>query len=1487
MSEFKKPTWKPFNFIEDNPRLFHPSIFEDFFLPVSPIITKSNTATRLTISDIETTYWHILALKYLKSFRPEQFRVFYQELQKLEITIDNESGFVSPQTFRQKSQNSKQYAHSDLDFLTTYYILNIYYHLGKLPEFLGSLNGKRKGYVENFILDIPRHLKANSSMPQSELLFYVTIMYILLGNTTYSIRKIIFGHMNGSLRSTKNYQHIFKLLLYRIFNLQDPLKENDLLLLHRFQKHNGGFNLKNSTIPNVNDSFWLGYTLETYSWYLPYRAGPLYSYILSSFKIEQNQFQNDPTHNNNNYILKDLSQLVVLYASIFKTLMDEVEHLVFTNISEKGLLNADVLSLKGGFAGAEPEIITLINQKYQFKLEILDNEMVFRRFLNRLNPFKEKLAIKIRNQIRRFIQFDINEFCKNYNRNKKRAGRIKPEIVIELLRDMEKEYFFTGYLKTKPQLVFFKSRIYIRENFIDKIIVCDRRVNWQNIVAEKQRLEEIIVDIYNMTNEIENSKIRIMTEIESMILVGLNPMKIEEQLKFLIKKTLIDATFFSKTIEAFSTEFVYIQPEFFLKSDIEKWTRLYNSLQADFHNVKMILTVKLDKLREDIEQKNLLLTLEKRINRIINKMTEDIVNFETSFNSAFNVEYSRETIKNLLQTNEILTQNLKSADYEIKNISLKITSKNPNLSQSRKKIIHRWVSHLEDFTNILDFYRQAFNYWEKTTKEFDKQNKTLVSKIEKISKDINGKIAAKDHNAAFILTKSEYGTILKEIRLYSKTIELSMSKKLKKSRKLHPLYQAMITEWTLIRNVLEGLIQKIKGSFQESITSDQESYKREKFQLLVESNITRLRQDLLKFKKQYSSLIKHDKSEIIRRPENVRNGRNVITTENYTEEASKLKSALKTFGVKMKQEAKIISKLNLNIFLTESISLFDSFADEFIQDVDNAITRYNYKKKIHDILQFARKSNKNYFTIPEVAKMLSMKTKETEEFLHYVISNNHLNAALIGDPKQVEIHNKDWRNYLKLKQETEIRLRELQANANMIQNYYNKSGLNHEIFNNFPQIETLCIEFDQLVEIISDQFEKYTQSNAMNLDNTLIHEEYLRFYYEIQKTKKRINQMVKIGESMKIFKAFLDENYNKFEDFGNSIINTIETEFQKSTKISQSTHAKWLKNHEISIKSKMMDLMTEVSHYKENSENGKLFDESYLLEIEDNYGKRVQAQILLLNNIFQQYQEQLITNETKNIRTTMEKFMQEKQEKMGQHQRKLDLEIKNKIRSREFLIAAKKLSSRSKLINKWFKEVEKEIKQANKSFSSKSKIYDIKHSSFLLEEWSDFREEFEETSIIAMNVVFTREIVLFFTLFSIKSLKEPFVPLKMISENLLLKHEQVQHILMGLISDGNLSGKIDIEHDVYYEGDAHFDEKTIARLEIIRKTNVKTYLRIQRFSNVFAVFGPILTGFASFLTILWYLIRLANNLVFVAIPIALVIGIFILLWIRKGKEGLS
>lgn len=1460
MAEFKFPQWKPFTFIDSNPPIFYPSF-------INELLQKCDNFSHT--SDIETLFWQILTLKYLKLLKTSEFENYYQTLIKYEVTENDKSGFLNPQLKYSKKKKNTTFSITDSDILSTYYILNIFALTGKLTEYLATLNGNRKKYLENYILDLQFHLKKNSRKSQAEILFYITTLYLLLGNSPRTIQHQVIQQIKPSIKQSKGPNTVFKLLLFRFFNMQDPLKESDLISLHQLQKTNGGFNFKNSTIADPSNTFWIVFTLETYSWFLPYRPGPIYSYLLSFLRHEYQHTQNDSQYLFSKNTIKSIFQLIVLYACIFDSLLNDVENLIFTNISKKGMLNADKLSNEGGFAGAENEIISLLNQKFQFKLEILDNNIVFRRYLNRLNPFKEKLAVQIRKEIRNSLQFDINEFVKNYNRTKSRTNRIKVEFICDLIQEMEQEFFFTGSLKSRNRFFFFHSYLYIRENFIEKIIVCDKQLNWQDIQHEKKRMEEILIDIFNMINEIKEAKTRILNDIESMILVGMNPEKIEEHMKFLIKNTLIDATFFRKTIETFTSEFVYLNPNYALNSRIKEWELLYSNLQSDFRNIRKILNIKLDNLKDEIQQRDFLFSLEKEINTCINQITENAINFEENFRQTFDQEYHRKLIDQLKEQLKLTKDNLNMLDKRIKNRSLRITSKKTKITQMRNKLINKWISHKQDITQLLAFYQEGFDYWDKSLSKFELLQSSFLQRINKVEKEIKKEISKNDYSVAFEMNRRKFAEIFNDMNLLTNNFEKEFNKKRKGARKLNPLYQALITEWNSLQYSLEALIQQKKRSFQKSITMDQISFHTENFQLIVESQITILNQKLIEFKKRFSSLIKHDEN---------------ISQYNYNHEAEKLKKDFLKIQAQIKDEYNKIKKLKLNIDLSLSLKQFQEFEQHFNHEIQEIIDHYNRKEKIRKILKYAEDKNQNLFEIAEIAQILKMSISETDSLLKQLVSQNLLNARIYNKTRKIEIHNKNWRNYLKLKQESEIRCRELQAKVNLIQNYFNKAVINHEFLEKSDQLDTLIEEFNEYIETKSNEFETFIQDNQINTKNNLIYEEYLQFYQKINKMKEQVNSLQNTTNQAKEFEQILKDFTSRLEDFGNSIINKIEQEFQTTSKLSHKNHTKYLQNQWSFIQNFLDDiLLQEKTRRKEIFQKNGNFGEIFF-DIEDDFKNRIQNIMQDFKTTFQNYEEELKINEIKNLRQKMDEIVIEKQNLVGQNQRKIDLEIKNKIRAKEYIIAAKKLNQRAKSLYKILKNAEKEIKLANKEFNAKSKVFGIKYSPYILEEWTNFQKQFEESVISTLNKVYARELVLNFTFFSIKSFKEPFVPLKLIAENLFLSHDQVQHILMSLISEGMLSGKIDLEHDVYFEGTISFDDKSIARLEIIKKTNVKTYLRIRRLVNVFAILGPILTGFASFLTILWYLIRLATNLVFIAIPIAVLIILFIYLWIRKGRE---
>lgn len=150
MAEFKFPRWKPFTFIDSNPPIFYPSF-------INELLQKCDNFSHT--SDIETLFWQILTLKYLKLLKTSEFENYYQTLIKYEVTENDKSGFLNPQLKYSKKKKNTTFSITDSDILSTYYILNIFALTGKLTEYLATLNGNRKKYLENYILDLQFHLK--------------------------------------------------------------------------------------------------------------------------------------------------------------------------------------------------------------------------------------------------------------------------------------------------------------------------------------------------------------------------------------------------------------------------------------------------------------------------------------------------------------------------------------------------------------------------------------------------------------------------------------------------------------------------------------------------------------------------------------------------------------------------------------------------------------------------------------------------------------------------------------------------------------------------------------------------------------------------------------------------------------------------------------------------------------------------------------------------------------------------------------------------------------------------------------------------------------------------------------------------------------------------------------------------------------------------------------------------------------------------------
>ncbi len=147
--------------------------------------------------------------------------------------------------------------------------------------------------------------------------------------------------------------------------------------------------------------------------------------------------------------IKEFSQIVTLTVLIWDSLIDELETLLFQNISPQGVLDLNVLSIRGGISGAEAEVVAYINNKYNLTLEIQDNAIQFRRFLNKLDPFLQKFAKKLYNYAAKFAQFDISEIRSEYNKGRPKKNQITDDFLIKLLQQMISEFFFHGRIFKK------------------------------------------------------------------------------------------------------------------------------------------------------------------------------------------------------------------------------------------------------------------------------------------------------------------------------------------------------------------------------------------------------------------------------------------------------------------------------------------------------------------------------------------------------------------------------------------------------------------------------------------------------------------------------------------------------------------------------------------------------------------------------------------------------------------------------------------------------------------------------------------------------------------------------------------------------------------------------------------------------------------------------------------------------------------------------
>jgi len=143
----------------------------------------------------------------------------------------------------------------------------------------------------------------------------------------------------------------------------------------------------------------------------------------------------------------------------------------------------------------------------------------------------------------------------------------------------------------------------------------------------------------------------------------------------------------------------------------------------------------------------------------------------------------------------------------------------------------------------------------------------------------------------------------------------------------------------------------------------------------------------------------------------------------------------------------------------------------------------------------------------------------------------------------------------------------------------------------------------------------------------------------------------------------------------------------------------------------------------------------------------------------------------------------------------------------------------------------------------------------------------------------------------ILAFKDEYIPLNYLVKEFKLKRDVIQQRLITLIGEKRLPGKLYLELMIYYENPEHINKLDKSSVEMIKTSNVQTYLVINRIRRVAKQIYPILMVVGSILTIILSTLRIVvqAELEWWVIPAAFgVLGIFVLSYIlikRKDQKS--
>ncbi|MFX1345193.1 MAG: hypothetical protein ACFFAI_08785 [Promethearchaeota archaeon] len=1407
---------------------------------------------------LENIFWFTLLRKYIKEEKKEVRNEIFKYIKKCEIRLNEQIGFklsLDPQK------------HPDI--YSTYLALGSLKSLGLLKEYFTSEGQSHiKEEIKNYILSLRKgnsflhcHDKECNICRESsptKTLFYILEIFSLLGLEIRNSREQFRTYISDSKKKPKAL--LYKFLCLKYLDFESEVKDKEIQNLLQFQKETGGFGF--SQMEDLDETFWIVYTLNTFSWILNYNPSGVYFYI--NTKINEILNSED---NWTSIQLMETSKLIILLSLIWKKFIDEIERVLFKGLEKENYVDLNQLKTTFGLSNDIEDLISYTNLNYNINIRILDNNIEVKNYIRNLSKGKQEFIQKFYSQINSKSIVSLSDMFKRYRTSNFEHLKLKEDI-FPIIKDMISRNFFKGNIRTKKGFLTKTKYNFYLNYTLEKVIVSDTEINTERISEEKEKLEDIKNDIYNMTLKLKNIGSQIREEIESYLLIDEIDYA-KERLKFIIRDAVMEADFLNENIENSFNEIIYYSNiHAILGTEIAQWNKVYSTLQNKLAETNSFLKNKIQEKETITNLKSLLENLKEKLFIIDEDLRKKIDTFKKLFSETLEREYIENRFNLLVPQLSLIIDEISKYDKIIFNISQQITTTEKEIVENHREIINNWVRIKEKYENEYNFYHEGFQFFRENLKKIIIINEKLNNDILEIGEKIKSKIVENQFQEAFDVIKKESDVLLNEKLSEIKILQSLVKDKVKEKPKLYSLLKHLQDNLENLESTVIDSIAKQSQSLKDKVIEERNRAEVKDFDDFVSQEVIRLKTELVNIKNRFIQSSKSNIDDVTKEFDLLESNFDKVR-KLYSKKFNNCDKNIENF--REKSELTILQWEKFTGFFQNEIS---DLKDEYVNDIiSNRLNIMAVEKKTNNIKIIDLKDD-----VKLSCKVLIKRLKD-------MIEISKINAELNENEKTILIYtdfyylNKELRNFIENKL-----LKLNREKVGKILSLYDSSIRNLTLNTNMLELQNRISDLRVLEESLPKKF--YDKVNELQLNQE--RQEFLetKEYFESIIENDEI-AMIKINSNLNLFNSMqnyieqeyntlqleLKEYYNKFlkESEGNDTYVKIQDDFR-------------IKSQEFREKSRHIEdaIENELKNTGDKTEGS----DKLIPEIREVFVKKKNGFLEEFNNKVEKVNDQIEIMKNEFLRGKLIDFINISKIKLSQLLGNLERKVEDHIEIKEFKKINVIIQRRAKTIGAEVKEISRIATIKIKEYDKQSKNFN-QQSKFILEDFSKFINEYNE--ILNEKVKSLERLILkSYIDMTIKAVANEFLTTGFLNNELKIRKQDIQNHLLFLISKGELNGKFDPRFGIYYENPEILDDLDETELEVIKSTNFKVNMVMRHLKNFASQYGSVIAFFASILTISYYLFLFSGGnpavIIFPVLVTLLVLGFY---FFRKKDEKIK